>query len=568
MSTATDILSAVQERSSQRIGYERAWQAVRKLAAPEANDFVFGQFGSLGQTTSNFPFQIPSATQASKDIYDSTAIWCVDRLASGLEALIIPQSDYWHNFDIMSFTTEDPTIAAKQWLENLRNLTFKMRYDAESGWIIASQTALRRCIVFGNAFIEVEDGLDSRKAPIRYRYLPLNECFAAENRYGSIDTFYRVYALEARQAMQMFGGKCSEKVKQAANNPTQQTQRFTFVQCIRPRNDFGKLGTGGVDDSKFASFHIEWESKQIVRESGYFSFPIIDFRWMPEPGNVWAEGPVMRCLADVQSANVLAKNELIGSNQAVNPPLLMANAGVMNRPKNTPGHITMGGLAPNGAELVKPAFSGQRLDFATAVLEAKRAQIKESLYINLFATLVQDQGKNTYQSAAEAQIRANEKGELLGPAGARIQQSLSAMVDRELDIMNRRGAFAPGSAFAPPPELGKKHIGPHFTSPLDRYRKGREVEGTFQLLNTLTTLAQINPEVVDNFEDDTMTKGLAERLGVSAAFIRAPEKVAALRQQRQQQNAMQQNADAAQKYAAASQAGVGAFAQAQQAGLI
>ena len=54
-------------------------------------------------------------------------------------------------------------------------------------------------------------------------------------------------------------------------------------------------------------------------------------------------------------------------------------------------------------------------------MEVRRTQVKETLYINLFQTLI----KNPEMTATEAMIRNNEKGELLGPAGGKIQAALS-----------------------------------------------------------------------------------------------------------------------------------------------
>ncbi|WP_256583764.1 portal protein, partial [Pseudomonas sp. GW460-12] len=79
-------------------------------------------------------------------------------------------------------------------------------------------------------------------------------------------------------------------------------------------------------------------------------------------------------------------------------------------------------------------------------------------------------------SATEALIRANEKGELLGPAGSRIQESLSRLIQRELGILKRFGLFERDSLFRPPQSLQNRELGPKFTSPLDRLRKSKDAE--------------------------------------------------------------------------------------------
>jgi hypothetical protein len=551
--TADDVLNRLGQLSAARGDFERVWRQVADVAAPDAGDFL---------SPTGLGTMMPQATAAkrSRKIYDSTAVWAVDRLSSGIEALIIPQSETWHDLEIQAFDSYAPLDDEKLWLERVRNAMFKARYDADSGWISASQTAIRRLVAFGNAFVFVEDGYD-RRAPVRYRHLPLGECYAGENHHGQIDTFYRHYTLSARQALQKFGNKVSDKVKRAAESPTDKDRAFQFVQCIHPRSDFGD-STDGVARSPWSSLHVEVEERRIIGESGFFEFPIVDFRWLPEPGKTYGEGPVMKCLSDIQSLNLMAKNELTASQQAVDPPLLMPHSGVMNRPNTNPGAINIGGMSPDGRQLIQPLFTGQRLDFATMVKEASKNQVKESLYINLFATLI----SSRQQSATEAMIKANEKGELLGPAGSRLQHSLSGMIERELGILQRKGMFDPDSIFAVPPTLQDKNIAPSFAGQLSRLRRMKEAEGTIRTLQVMAPLAQVDPAVVDNFDSDKMARGLGEIFGMPVEFIRKQDDVSRMRQQRQQAQAAAQNAAIAKDAASAAKDGAVALSTFAEAG--
>ena len=566
-----EIAERLRDLATRRLGFEAAWQQAADVACPEASDFLpMGNIigGSLGGSI----MDVPKATQRSVKIYDTTAITAVDRLASGLEALIVPQSDYWHSLDIETFKRKPLKDDAKVWLEDLREGMFKVRYDADSGWVTAIQTCLRRMIVFGNAFMWVEDATmqgprshGDKDEFIRYQYIPLNEAYVAEDSTGRIDTFIRPYYLTARQALQKFGERLPATIKALANSPGNSERRFTFVQAILPRRDF-KTNVLGIKGAPWQSVHIELESKAVVQDSGFWEFPVVDFRWLPEPGRVYAEGPIMRCLADIQSLQLLAKNELAANEQSVNPPLLVANAGVMNRPSARPGAINFGGISPNGQKLIEPMNLGQRLDFASQIKMAAQAQVKESLYINLFELLT----RSPEMSATQAVIRANEKGELLGPAGSRVQQGLSRLVERELGILTRAGIFDNDSLFHPPSsvfEAGGKRLVPEFRSPLDRLRHMKEAEGTMRTLEVMSPLAQSDPTVTDNFDSDTMSRGLAEVFGMPARFLRPQEQVDAIRQQRAQAQAAQQQAAIAQQLAAASAQGSTALQNMQQTGI-
>lgn len=541
--TADEHMKRLAGLSATRSDFESVWRQVADVAASDAPEFRFSAFNSAEA----LGLQRANAARRSKNIYDGTAAWAVDRLASGLEGLIMPQSETWHTLqvnDVFSIGHET-TDEEVEWLEKLRNFMFRVRYDASSGWQTAIQTALRRLVAFGNSLLLVEEG-ESSGAIIRYRHLPLSECYIAEDHWGQIDTVYRLYSMTARQAAQKFGDRVGAEIKVAATSNQDKEKLFQFLHCIMPRTEYAE-GAVGVKAAPFASFHIEVGTKQIVGESGYYEFPIIDFRWLPEPGRIYGEGPIMRVLADVQSLNLMSKTELIASQQAIRPPLLIRRNGVINRPNTNPGANIIGGIDEQGREAIKPLNLATRIDFAQAVIQAKRENLRESLYINLFASMQETQSR----SAADAVIKANEKGELLGPAGSRIQQSLSRLVERELGILSRIGAFERGSAFQVPRALQDKAVGPKFTSPLDRLRRSKDAEGAIRTMEIISPIAQADPTIFDHFDKDAMTRGVADVLGMPREWLMRKDEVEQMREARAAQQAQQQQLAMAQQAASA-----------------
>lgn len=557
---ADDIISLLGQLQTNRSSFESQWVQVSNVAAPEA--YSFRRLGTLGMLA-GFP-KVAAAADRSKYIFDSTAINAVERLSAGIEAIVTPQSDYWHGLELQNLTRSRQTDEEKAWLQDVRNLQFKIRYDADSGFIPAIHTVYRRVVAFGNAFLFAEDADQyTSEAMVHYRYLPLAECHVTTDHQDVVNTFYRYYVLTAQQALGKFREKCPPKVRIAAESTTDSQKEFAFIQCIQPRGDFGLPGQG-VHKSRWASFHVFEEDRSIIRESGYFEFPVIDFRWLPEPGMVYGEGPVMKCIADIQSLQQLAKNELTAGEQAVKPTLLMANAGVMNRPTARPGAVILGGMNGQGQRLVEPLFSGQRLDFATMVLEAKRAQVKESMYLTLFQLLVQ----NPQMTATEALIRAREKGELLGPAGSRFQMSLSRMIAREQGILTRRGLYDPDSDYVRPPSAGDRRIVPSMSSPLDRLRRAQEGEGIMRILEIAAPMAQVDPEVLDEIDAGWTLRELRDILGAPVKMLRAPEEVLERKAAKQQQQSALINAQIAEQLASASKQGSQAIAGMKDSGAI
>ena len=142
-------------------------------------------------------------------------------------------------------------------------------------------------------------------------------------------------------------------------------------------------------------------------------------------------------------------------------------------------------------------------------------------------------------------IRAQEKGEFLGPTSSRIQSALSRMVDREIAILERKGAFRPGSMLEPPEALAGKAINVRFSAPMDRLRKASDVVGISRTLEIMGQVAQMDPSVVDNLDSDSTVEIVRNRLGAPRAMFKTPDALAALRDQKKKAQQMQTGLEAA-----------------------
>lgn len=559
---ADDVMNRLASLSTDRLSIETTWEQVAVVGAPEASDFRHNYM--VTQTNASVIGKKSPSAESSKKRYDSTAVNAVDRLASGIVGLVIPDNERWHNLGYEGFKYR-VSHQEQVHLDSVRDFLFETRYDADSGFVAATQTAMRRMCAFGTGLFMVEEGADSR-ALINYRYMPVQESYIADDALGRIDTILRPYRLTHRQAVQRFGSRVSPNVMKLAEDPKRMDESRMYVHQISPRGDFGRPMDSLITETAYGSIHIDSVDRIVVKDSGFHEFPIFDFRWLPEPGSPYPDSPLMKCLAEVQSLQVQARNELLASDQAVNPPLLVANAGLVNRPSNRPGAMTLGGIGPNGQRLVEELFRGQRLDFATVVLQAKREQVKESMYINLFALLVQ----NPRMSATEALIRQGEKGELLGPAGTRLQETLSRLIEREHNIMVRRGLYEPGSLYVPPRRSAANNGArpkPAFNNPLSKLRKSREVEGTLRVLEVMAPLLNVDQDAARALDADEMLRGIGEVSGMPARFFKSREQVAAEAQQRAEAQQAQQAVAVAEQAASAGKLGGDALARLQEAGL-
>src|SRR5690606_25557713 len=140
-------------------------------------------------------------------------------------------------------------------------------------------------------------------------------------------------------------------------------------------------------------------------------------------------------------------------------------------------------------------------------------------YLNLWQIIIQDRT----ETATEALIRAQEKGELLGPVGISLNEGLSHMTDREVAILGRKRAFDDDSPLAMPDSMADADVAPVFTSPLDRLRRMGEMVGMSRLVEFAMLLAGGNPEqgakIMARFDVDEMLEKAQSILGAPASSL-------------------------------------------------
>jgi hypothetical protein len=545
MAIVDDLIARGEQLAADRAGFERIWREVAAAVMPNGPDFDAAAMGPDALAR-------PRTAERAARIYESTGVWAGDRLSAGLESLVTPQSEKWHGLGLDDPMAPEPADEEAEWLDRLRDYLFAVRYDARAGFVEANQQALRSLVNFGTGLIFLDEG--HGPVPVHYRPMSLAECHLGVDHLGRVDTVYRRFALTARQALQKFGARLSPRLTAAAESERERDRRFSFLHVVQPRADKGARDATAAK-APFASFHVEVDERRLVGEAGFFEFPYVDYRWQPQPGEAYGEGPVMLALADIKTLNAMSKTALRAGQQAVDPPLAVADDGVTNRPNLNARAINYGAIDQNGRLRIQPIITAQRPDFAEAILDQRRAAVRESLYVNLFQALLQNPG----MTATEALIRSNEKGQLLGPAGARIQNGLARLIEREIGILQRKGYFEADSGLAPPESLVGRPFGARFTSPLDRLRRANELLGVERTLEMAVAIGQVDPSVYDNLDGDEALRLAADITGAPRRILRREAERDQVRQAREQMAQAEAAAGLAQQFAGAAKDGIPAL---------
>lgn len=564
MGIAQDIIDQAQSLMQQRSQLETTWENIARLmfVAPDRR-FRRGAISSDRDAMEGWATGSKVA-ERGRFIYDITGVTALERLSTGLISLCTPDNEKWQGLKVDDPFGYQMNDEENIWAERQRDYLFSVRYDPRSGWVLANQAAVRSAAALGTGMYIIEEafganGGSAAQVPYTCTNLPLSDNYLTINGQGFHDQNFRFLSMSYRAAAMLFNGQLSSKAMGYAADPQMCNRMIQILHYVGERQEVGPLSSA-KSNSPVVSIYVELETKHEIKHGGFGYWPVIVYNWNQMANSPYGESAAMMVMAEVAGTNILAKNALLAAQQHTRPPIATVDDSMTNRPNLNPGAINYGGMDANGNLKIKPISTGHNPQLSQMVLDASRNQVKEGLYSNLWQYLIQ----NPNMTATEAMIRANEKGEILGPIGTRIQHGLARLTDAELAILRDKGAWDKGSPLAPPQSLQTRNISVKFSSPLDRLRRSNEMVGIQQTLGVAASLAQADPTIMDELDGGQIIAITREITGAPAAIKRPADAVAALRAQRQkaqQLQQMQQMADVAKTGAQAAQAGVPAIQQ-------
>ena len=212
------------------------------------------------------------------------------------------------------------------------------------------------------------------------------------------------------------------------------------------------------------------------------------------------------------------------------------------------------------ADKIAAAYTGSNFEATNDIMERKQRSIKERFHVDTFLMLANLNGKGQ-RTAYEVSEMMAEKAAVLGAELGPLNTELDHILDRVYQIEDEAGRMP-----APPDilyELAEQdphlRFDPVYMGPLAQAQRERfSKDGIRKFLTEIVPLAQMDQEVLDDYDFKEAGRIMADTNGVPASMIRSKEDAAAIRQARTeaiaQQNQMEAMQEAAQGMKTASEA--------------
>lgn len=532
--TTSEILALFGALKARRINFETQWQDIA--------DFMLGRYDFITQN-------VTQGRQRQPIIYDNTGNHAGDVLAAALHNFLTNTATRW--FALEPEETElKRNREAMAWFEQAESISREVIQRAASRFVPQMHECWLQLVYFNTAALMVESVLEG-PSPLRFSTRPLREIYVSEDAAGRIDTVFRKHRMTHRQALQDFPETAPQAIReQAASHPEQESE---YLQLIHPRRD-PVLGAMGQPGMPWRTVHLSETHREIIREGGFWEQPLLVARWEKDAGEVYGRGPGLHALPDCKQANLQVKTLLKAGQKIADPPLQVADDGVINPLNTSPGGVNVVRANAFSGDVIKPLPIEPNVPITLELIQETRLAIRAHFKFDLLQLLQHRPGTTPITATQSLEIVEGAQT-LIAPQLARLQvELLEPLITRVFGILARRGFFPEAPDF-----LRGRPVKVRYISPVERAQRSSESRSLVQSLGIVGQIAELDPEVIDNVDLDVAARLAVEANDTPSAVLRNRQAVRRRRRARaelaRQEAAQAQQVQEAETLRTLSQAG-------------
>lgn len=503
----------------------------------------------------NFTTELTPGSFLVDDIFDSTGPLSCVKAAAAFMGSMWPNGAKSIRIVKPNGIKDSPEI--KKYFEEVTTRLTDAMDSPKAGLVTALDEYGQDQMCFGTCGIAVmdEDDLDN---PLSYTSWDVKSMCIDENNKNFIDTVYNETSKTVKQVVEEYGFKnCSPKVKEAWNQQ-KYSDKVKCLHIIEPRIGVNPKKKGNKN-MPYASYHIDLDSRFLMKESGYIEMPVIVARFSKVPEEKYGRSPAMLALPDILELNAIRESRMTAVEKNLSPALMVYDdgslgSGEIDSSPDAVNVISVSGRVTN-LKPVEPMYTVGEMNSVKDHI----AELKETVTQQFYLDRLLDLNNETRMTLGEAQIRNKLRGDSLSAIFGRQElEFFTPLIERSFSVMFRKGLLgveegSPEQAQAiiageeplliPDAILkrikaGREAYQIQYMSPAKRMMQAEETQGIMTTWEFAGNLAGAAPELLDNLDADKTIRRLAELTGAPAEIVRDTQSVAAMRQLRQQQQVM------------------------------
>lgn len=360
-----------------------------------------------------------NSTRSSYDhLFDSTGLQALDDGASQIAEAIHPWDQVWGRWVPRTDVGDDIRDEIEQYAEQQTNLCTALinRSNFDGAAVAAHKEFL-----LGTGFLAIDiDPADDQR--IRFTALPAFQMAIESDAAARIQAMFRKMKIRARDlATTVPGGTWSaDAMTKAKDQPNAEIEVQMAVYWSAP---------------VWKVCYYETTTKHKVFEQEEKTPPILVYRANIEAGMAWGDGPGMKALPDVKTANKVVELILKNAALAVTGIWQADDDGVLN-PLNIrliPGTIIPKAVGSNG---LQPLGAPGDFNVSELVLQDLRVAIRRAFYV----TRIEEREMSATEFSGRLQQQLREQR---GVYGQLKNEFAEPVMRRVLDLAARMGLILP-----------------------------------------------------------------------------------------------------------------------------
>jgi len=471
------------------------------------------------------------------DIFDSSMVQSAQIFSSGIYSYLTNPATHWLTLSLKQKELLN-TDGVRDWLQHVENRVYSKLVESN---FYPNMHMCYRSLIFGNCVLYRE----REGVTVRYRALPLAECYFERDYTGNIVSMWRNIKKTPLEIVSEFPTTVSEKVRKMAVEGSGETY-INCIHVVRPRShrDMKKFDS---KNKAYESLVIDKDNKTLLKESGYDTFPFFIGSFIDDPSSAYGYGPGHMSLYDAKTLNQMMLTTIRAAQKQTDPPISLPHDGYIMPFLQDPGAVNFR-LTSDPRDVAQPLSNAANFQVGLQMIADSRDRIRAAFFVDLFLSITNTTKRMT---VPELQERIAERAPLLGPVIDNLTSGLLRNVITDLiNIMADNEEIMP-----PPPSLEGSEYTIEWLSPLAKAQKISDLNAISAFGQLLAGAMQMNQDVVDNVDFDILVRQASDAIGLDQTIIREPGEVGKIREERYAaMAAMQQREETLRLAGAAEQA--------------